>query len=112
MKETRRLALILAVAGLLSWWGCQRAESPVATGPTIALVLKTLNNPFFIEMERGAQQGALPLGVTTDTPRSAALQAMRDFKSAPQQSTIDQLLGRTINSFQGGGMRPEPRWSE
>jgi ribose transport system substrate-binding protein len=32
-------------------------------GPTVALVLKTLNNPFFIEMEAGARAAADSLGI-------------------------------------------------
>jgi ribose transport system substrate-binding protein len=42
---------------------CQRGGSPATDKPTIALVLKTLNNPFFIDMEKGAQEAARKWGV-------------------------------------------------
>jgi ribose transport system substrate-binding protein len=42
---------------------CQRGSSPATDKPTIALVLKTLNNPFFIDMEKGAQEAARKWGV-------------------------------------------------
>jgi ribose transport system substrate-binding protein len=49
---------------------CNRGEKPTAGAtassgkPTIALVVKTLNNPFFIEMQKGAEEAAQKLGVT------------------------------------------------
>ena len=48
------------VAGLA--WGCNRGDG-AADAPTVALVLKTLNSPFFIELEAGAQQAADSLGI-------------------------------------------------
>ena len=50
----------LALLVLLS---CQRGNNSSAEKPTVALVLKTLNNPFFIDMERGAREAARKLGV-------------------------------------------------
>jgi ribose transport system substrate-binding protein len=50
---------LLAVAALAA--ACQRsgpAAGSGAAGPRVALVLKTLNSPFFIEMQRGAQEAA------------------------------------------------------
>jgi ribose transport system substrate-binding protein len=41
---------------------CQR-QAPSAAGPRVALVMKTPNNPFFIDMQRGAQEAATRLGV-------------------------------------------------
>ncbi|HJU85784.1 MAG TPA: sugar ABC transporter substrate-binding protein [Gemmatimonadota bacterium] len=49
----------MIVAGLA--WGCNRGDA--ADAPTVALVLKTLNSPFFIELEAGAQQAADSLGI-------------------------------------------------
>jgi ribose transport system substrate-binding protein len=60
-----RKALICLVAA--SVWGfalsCGRGKSPGSGKPAIALVLKTLNNPFFIDMQRGAEDAAGRLGV-------------------------------------------------
>jgi len=46
--------------------GCNRGGSATETAnakPRVALVLKTLNSPFFNDMQRGAQQAADKLGV-------------------------------------------------
>jgi len=52
--------LALGAAGLIA---CGRGERAPEAGPRVALVLKTLNSPFFIEMQRGAQEAATRLGV-------------------------------------------------
>jgi ribose transport system substrate-binding protein len=58
----KRLGVLLALSVLAT--GCQRAPSPATTrGPRIALVMKTPNNPFFIDMQKGADAAAARLGV-------------------------------------------------
>lgn len=60
---TRPLTLAALAIAALALAGC-RSEAPrPAAGPRVALVLKTLNSPFFIEMQRGATQAAAALGV-------------------------------------------------
>lgn len=54
--------------------------APQAEKPTIALVIKTLTNPFFIEMEKGARQAEKELGFTLLV------------KSAAQETSIDQQI--------------------
>lgn len=44
-------------------WGCNRRNESASNAPTVGLVLMTLNNPFFVDMEAGAQQAARELGV-------------------------------------------------
>jgi ribose transport system substrate-binding protein len=51
------LGLVLLAAG------CARGGPGEGSGPRIALVLKTPNNPFFIDMQRGAEEAASRLGV-------------------------------------------------
>jgi ABC-type sugar transport system substrate-binding protein len=47
----KRLTTGLLTLVLVSWAaGCQRGNQPSSDKPTVALVLKTLNNPFFIDM--------------------------------------------------------------
>ena len=62
--QTRRallaLALLPAVAALA---GCNRQAANPNAKPRIAFVLKTLNSPFFIEMQRGAEEAAKRLDV-------------------------------------------------
>ena len=64
MKIARPASFVAALAGL-ALAGCSRpAPDPSAPAkPRVALVLKTLNNPFFIDMQKGAQEAATRLGV-------------------------------------------------
>ncbi len=59
-------ALGLIVLGILSvtFLSCQRGTEQAGGAPRIALVLKTANNPFFIDMQKGAEEAAKKLGVT------------------------------------------------
>jgi ribose transport system substrate-binding protein len=50
----------VVVAGLS--WACNRGDG-AGDAPSVALVLKTLNSPFFIELEAGARQAADSLGI-------------------------------------------------
>jgi ribose transport system substrate-binding protein len=60
-SRERTVLAALGVAGLLA---CHRAEAPREGGPPrVAFVLKTLNSPFFIDMQRGAQEAASRLKV-------------------------------------------------
>ena len=63
MKKVLVLVLLAALA--LSLTNCQRgAEQPGGGGrQRIALVMKTANNPFFIEMQKGAEEAAKRLDV-------------------------------------------------
>ncbi len=56
------LAIVCAVA-LAAPTACNRDNPSTDARPRIALVLKTLNSPFFIEMQRGAKEAADRLGV-------------------------------------------------
>jgi ribose transport system substrate-binding protein len=60
MKVTRRIALTLGAAALLAT-GCSGTG---ASGGqiTIGLAVSTLNNPFFVELQQGAQEMANQLG--------------------------------------------------
>src|SRR5438874_12182484 len=59
-------AVLTAALIVLSCASCNRAAPVSGAGgkPTVALVLKTLNHPFFVDMRRGAQEAADRLGVT------------------------------------------------
>lgn len=58
------LICILLVILAISLMSCQRNnEQTGGGGPRIALVLKTANNPFFIDMQKGAEEAAKKLGV-------------------------------------------------
>ncbi|HEX7317225.1 MAG TPA: sugar ABC transporter substrate-binding protein [Pyrinomonadaceae bacterium] len=58
------LVLLLLAALSLSLTNCQRGGEPAGGGrQRIALVMKTANNPFFIEMQKGAEEAAKRLNV-------------------------------------------------
>lgn len=61
MKQV--LVLILLVVMSLTFLSCQRGPEQAGGVPRIALVLKTANNPFFIDMQKGAEDAAKKLGV-------------------------------------------------
>jgi len=58
VERVRWVAVFLA--GLS--WACNRGDG-AGDAPSVALVLKTLNSPFFIELEAGARQAADSLGI-------------------------------------------------
>jgi ribose transport system substrate-binding protein len=59
----RRGRSFVATFVLLAAAACARRGPVEPAGPRIALVLKTPNNPFFIDMQRGAEEAAGRLGV-------------------------------------------------
>jgi ribose transport system substrate-binding protein len=63
MKRTTCKVLTLLVVGA-TLAGCHRADpdAEAARGPRIALVCKTLNSPFFLDMKRGAEAEAKDRG--------------------------------------------------
>ncbi len=56
---------IVCIVGiiLLTIIGCDKNEVKQDEKLIVALVMKTLNNPFFIDMEKGAEEAAEKLGV-------------------------------------------------
>ena len=55
--------LILLGILLITFISCQRGQEQAGGAPRIAFVMKTANNPFFIEMQKGAEEEAKKLGV-------------------------------------------------
>lgn len=94
------LLAVALVGALLS--GCGRTENPPAGAavvsdpgaPTIALVMKTLNNPFFIEMQRGAEQAAREAGVTL-----LVQAADREVDVERQMQIIENLIQRQVDAL-------------
>jgi ribose transport system substrate-binding protein len=63
MKIAGRSALAFLLAPLV-FAACTKGGAPEGQArPRVALVLKTLNNPFFIEMQKGATEAATRLGL-------------------------------------------------
>lgn len=91
----RRLIPVLAVAIPLFFSGCNRDTAP-ATGarPTIALVLKTLNHPFFVDMRRGAQEAADRLGVTLQVQA-----AEREIDVEKQMQIVENVIQTGVQAL-------------
>ena len=96
-----RLVSLLCAAALLA--GCNRSEKTTATAggsaaksaqPTIALVVKTLNNPFFIDMQRGAEEAAKKLGVNL-----VVQAADREVDVERQMQIIENLIERKVSAL-------------
>jgi ribose transport system substrate-binding protein len=81
--------LTLLVAGLIliAFASCQRGTEQTGDAPRIALVLKTLNNPFFIDMQKGAEDAAKKLGVNL-----VVQAAEREVDVEKQMQIIENLI--------------------
>ncbi len=58
-----RCRTAVGLAALLALGACQRGAPPATAKPRVALVLKTLNSPFFIDMQKGATAAAEKQGL-------------------------------------------------
>jgi len=100
MKSLFSLAALAVGAGSVFFAGCNRNEPTAgasgvdASKPTIALVVKTLNNPFFIEMQQGAQQAADRLGATLIVQA-----ADREVDVERQMQIIENLIERKVSAL-------------
>jgi ribose transport system substrate-binding protein len=91
----KRLTTGLVTLALLSWAaGCQRGNQPSSDKPTVALVLKTLNNPFFIDMKKGAEDAATRLGATLIVQA-----AEREVDVDKQMQIIENLIQSKVSAL-------------
>lgn len=91
------LGLMASFGLLLS--GCNRGpQDSIDSGsggrPTIALVVKTLNNPFFIEMQKGAEEAAAKVGVNLMVQA-----AEREIDVERQMQIIENLIERKVSAL-------------
>ena len=86
------LAFILIQCMIFNLISCQRGDNATNEGPLVALVMKTLNNPFFIDMQRGAEDAAKELNV------SLLVQAAeREVDVEKQMQIIENLIQREVD---------------
>jgi ribose transport system substrate-binding protein len=91
MKNT--LALILVAAALSA--SCNRGPATTNSDkPTVALVLKTLNHPFFVDMRRGAQEAADRLGVNLQVQA-----AEREIDVEKQMQIVENMIQTGIQAL-------------
>jgi ribose transport system substrate-binding protein len=85
----------LAVAILAVAAGCNRGTSTVTLGPPrVAFVMKTLNHPFFLDMQRGAQEAAGTAGIDL-----VVQAAEREIDVEKQVQIIENLLQTGIRAL-------------
>jgi ribose transport system substrate-binding protein len=91
MNKTFALILVAAVASV----SCNRGPATTDSGrPTVALVLKTLNHPFFVDMRRGAQEAADRLGVNLQVQA-----AEREIDVEKQMQIVENLIQTGIQAL-------------
>jgi len=92
MKNLVFVCLSLASVIVL---GCNRGQDQSAThGPRVALVMKTLNNPFFIDMQRGAEEAASRLGIDLIVQA-----AEREVDVERQMQIIENLIQTRVDAI-------------
>lgn len=90
------LRLVCAAVVLLAA-GCGRDAGTDAASdgrPTVALVVKTLNNPFFIDMQRGAEEAARTHGVNL-----LVQAADREVDVERQMQIVENLIQRRVDAL-------------
>lgn len=87
-----RVLLIVGIA--LTAVSCNRATPEATDRPAVALVLKTLNHPFFVDMRRGAQEAADRLGVALQVQA-----AEREIDVEKQMQIVENLLQTGIKAL-------------
>jgi ribose transport system substrate-binding protein len=91
----RRLIALAIALLILALPGCNRSGTSKPGGaPRIALVLKTLNSPFFNDMQRGAQEAATRLGVNL-----VVQAAEREIDVDRQMQIVENLLQTGIQAL-------------
>jgi ribose transport system substrate-binding protein len=87
------LVLVLLAALLLG--ACQRGGEQAGGGrQRIALVMKTANNPFFIEMQKGAEEAAKKLNVEL-----VVQAAEREVDVEKQMQIVENLIQTHVNAL-------------
>lgn len=92
MKKTSYIIVILILGLFFFFAGCQRGEKSSASSPVVALVMKTLNNPFFIDMQNGAEEAAKRLGIGLIVQA-----AEREVDVEKQMQIIENLIQRKVS---------------
>jgi ribose transport system substrate-binding protein len=91
----KKVAVFFFLFALCLTAACNRAQEPSSTpGPRVAMVFKTLNNPFFIDMQKGAQAAAQQLGVSLTVQA-----AEREVDVEKQMQIIENLIQTEVDAI-------------
>lgn len=93
MMPKSLVSVITALFCLLTL-SCQRQSETASSQPTVALVLKTLNNPFFIDMQKSAQLAASRAGL-----RLTVQAAEREVDVEKQMQIIENLIQSKVSAL-------------
>jgi ribose transport system substrate-binding protein len=85
--------LIIVLVSLVAI-SCQRGTGPADGKPTIALVVKTLNNPFFNDMQKGAEEAAKNANVNL-----LVQAAEREIDVEKQMQIIENLIQSKVSAL-------------
>lgn len=93
----KKVISCLAIAACLAGCGKKAETTTAATAsapgkPVVALVIKTLNHPFFIDMQRGAEEAAKQAGVELIVQA-----AEREIDVERQMQIIENLIQRQVD---------------
>ncbi|MGB2715470.1 MAG: sugar ABC transporter substrate-binding protein [Vicinamibacterales bacterium] len=94
----RRASITVFISSICVCWAvsaaCNRQTASSNGRPRVALVLKTLNNPFFIEMQRGAEEAAKTLNVELTVQA-----AERETDVDKQMQIIENLIQAKVDAL-------------
>src|SRR5215204_570567 len=90
----RKLTVVFVAALAASSLSCNRAAPQTTDKPKVALVLKTLNHPFFVDMRRGAQEAADRLGVQLEVQA-----AEREIDVEKQMQIVENMIQTGIKAL-------------
>ena len=88
------LILLTTVCISLAWLQCGREAGPSADNPIIALVMKTLNHPYFLDMQRGAREAARHLKI-----RLVIQAAEREIDVEKQMQIVENMIQRKVSAL-------------
>lgn len=92
LARPHRIVGLVLVAALLG--ACNRAAAPGTSGVRVAFVMKTLNHPFFIDMQRGADEAARRLGVSLQVQA-----AEREIDVEKQMQIIENVIQTGVQAL-------------
>jgi ribose transport system substrate-binding protein len=90
--KVRAAVFCLVVFLLIGQFACRRNPASEESVGAVALVFKTLNNPFFIDMQRGAEEAAQALGI-----RLVIQAPEREVDVEKQMQIVENLIQRKVS---------------
>ncbi len=94
MKKYVLIVTIFMILPAILFFNCQRSEKTAIKRPTIAIVMKTLNHPFFIDMQQGAEDAAKKVNINLIVQA-----AEREVDVEKQMQIIENLIQRKVDAI-------------